>query len=125
MRRVGYWTRWGLALLVIAPLLEGCAPHLPTPIAQTSPLNGRLNTGTIVSVRQVSHGDDEGAITQIFTALGRSPVNSQNQAVELVIRRQDNSVTSIVQQQQPGQPSFTPGESVAIVEAAATIVRPE
>jgi hypothetical protein len=45
--------------------------------------------------------------------------------VELVIRRPDNSVTAIVQQQQPGQPGFVPGEKVAIVEAAATIVRPE
>ena len=126
MRRVQVWGQLGFALFVIAPLLEGCAAHnLPAPIAQTSPLNGRFSTGTVVSVRQVDRGDDDGAVAQIVTALGLPPARSQGQAVELVIRRRDNTVTSIIQQQHSGLPSFAPGENVAIVEAAATVVRPE
>ena len=126
MRLVQGWAQWGFALFVVAPLLEGCAAHhLPAPIAQTSPLNGRLSTGIVVSVRQVDTAANDGTVSQILTALGRPAARGQGQAVELVIRRQDNTVTSIVQQQRPGQPSFVAGENVAIVEAAATVVRPE
>ena len=126
MRRVRDLGRLGAALFCIAPLLEGCAAHhLPSPTAQTSSLNGRFSQGTVVSVRQVDRSDHDGAVAQILTALGRPSVQSQGQAVELVIRRQDNTVTSIIQPQAAGQPSFTPGEKVAIVEAAATVVRPE
>jgi len=126
MRRVRGLGRLGFALCSIAPLLEGCAAHhLPSPVAQTSSLNGRFSIGTVVSVRQVDRSDNNGAVVQILTALGRPSAPSQGQAVELVIRRQDNTVTSIIQPQNSGQPNFTPGEKVAIVEAAATVVRPE
>jgi outer membrane lipoprotein SlyB len=126
MRRVRGLGRLGFALCSIAPLLAGCAAHhLPSPLAQTSSLNGRFSTGTVVSVRQVDRSDNDGAVAQILKALGRPSAQSQGQAVELVIRRQDNTVTSIIQPQASGQPSFTPGEKVAIVEAAATVVRPE
>ncbi len=128
MRRVGGLRRLGFALCSIAPLLEGCAAHhLPSPVAQTSSLNGRFSLGTVVSVRQVDRSNNDGAVAQILKALGRpsAPSQGQGQAVELVIRRQDNTVTSIIQQQNSGQLSFTPGEKVAIVEAAATVVRPE
>ena len=126
MRLVQSWGRLGVALFVAALLLEGCAAsNLPPPIAQTSPLNGRLNTGTVVSVRQVNQSDDDGTVAQILDALGRPSPQSPVQAVELVIRRRDNTVTSIIQQQHAGQPNFTPGEQITIVEAAATVVRPE
>ena len=126
MRRVQGLGRLGFALFSIAPLLEGCAAHhLPSPVAQTSSLNGRFSIGTVVSVRQVDRSDNDGAVAQVLKALGRPSAPSQGQAVELVIRRQDNTVTSIIQPQNSGQPSFTPGEKVAIVEAAATVVRPE
>jgi outer membrane lipoprotein SlyB len=126
MRQVECWARWTSALLFIAPLLEGCAsPSQLAPVAQTSPLTGRFTTGTVISVRNIDSGDDEGAVVQILAALGQVPLSNRDQAVEIVIRRQDNTVTSIVQQQQPGQSSFVPGERVAIVEAAATIIRPE
>ncbi len=60
-----------------------------------------------------------------MTALSQTPINQGGPAVEIVIRRPNGTVTSIVQQQQAGQPSFMPGETVAIVEAAATIVHSE
>ncbi len=120
------YARWGMVLLLAAPLLEGCASGgLPAPTAQTSPLNGRFSTGTVVSIRQISPADQDGAVTQVLNALGQATAPDPEGEVELVIRRSDNSVTAIVQPQKPGQPSFVPGEKVAIVEAAATVVRPE
>jgi outer membrane lipoprotein SlyB len=118
--------RWAFPLLVMSPFLTGCARRtLPAPTAQTSSLQGRFETGTVVAVRNVNSGDGNNAVNQILTALGQTSVTGWKPAVEIVIRRRDNTVTSIIQSQQAGQPEFVPGEKVAIVEAAATVVRPE
>jgi outer membrane lipoprotein SlyB len=118
--------RWAFPLLAMGALLSGCAGHtLPAPTAQTSSLQGRFETGTVVAVRNVNSGDGNHAVNQILTALGQTPVTDWKPAIEIVIRRRDNTVTSIIQPQQAGQPEFVPGENVAIIEAAATVVRPE
>jgi hypothetical protein len=117
--------RWAFPLLVVSPFLSGCAGRtLPAPTAQTSSLQGRFETGTVVAVRNVNSGGNN-AVNQILTTLGQTSVTGWKPAVEIVIRRHDNTVTSIIQSQQAGQPEFVPGEKVAIVEAAATVVRPE
>jgi len=117
--------RGGVPLVVVL-LLQGCTGRaIPAPISQTSPLNGRFSKGTIVAVRKVDVGNHNGSVNTIMTALSQKPINQGGPAVEIVIRRADGTVTSIVQQRQAGQPSFMPGETVAIVEAAATIVHSE
>jgi outer membrane lipoprotein SlyB len=116
---------WAFPLLAMG-LLGGCAGRtLPAPTAQTSSLQGRLETGTVVSVRNVNSTNGNIGVNQILAALGQAPVTDWKPAVEIVIRRHDNTVTSIIQPQQTGQSQFVPGENVAIVEAAATVVRPE
>jgi outer membrane lipoprotein SlyB len=114
-------------LVYAAILLSGCAAHVvPPPVVQTSPIEGRLERGVVVSVRPVDPAADPAVTSAILTALGQAAAApSAPNSVEIVVRRQDNSVTSIVEQLAPGQPAFTPGESVAIVEAATTIIRPE
>ncbi len=119
--------RWGFALLAVAPMVTGCTQHaIPAPAAQISPLTGRFETGTIVAVRAVDAGSDINATNAILSALNEQPISGMpKQAVEILIRRQDNTVTSIVQQQQIGQTGLLPGQKVAIVEAAATVIRGE
>ena len=118
--------RRAFPLLAMGAFLSGCAGRtLPAPTAQTSSLQGRFETGTVIAVRNVDSGEGNTAVNQILTALGQTPVTGWKPAVEIVIRRRDNTVTSIIQPQQADQPEFVPGEKVAIVEAAATVVRPE
>ena len=119
--------RWMMPCVMTVLLLSACAAnHVPPrPIAQTSPVLGRAATGTVVSVRNVDLINDNGAVQSVLTALGEPVRPVPGPAVEIVIRRQDASVTSIIQSTGPGQPSFAPGEAVAIDEAAATVVRPE
>lgn len=118
--------RRAFPLLAMGAFLSGCAGRtLPAPTVQTSSLQGRFETGTVIAVRNVDSGEGNTAVNQILTALGQTPVTDWKPAVEIVIRRRDNTVTSIIQPQQADQPEFVPGEKVAIVEAAATVVRPE
>jgi len=113
-------------LVLAAALLSGCAAHvIPPPVVQTSPITGRLETGIVVSVRPIDPAADPAVTSAILSALGQTAPPAPQNTVEIVIRRQDHSITSIVQQQGPGQPAFTPGEPVTIVEAATTTVRPE
>jgi outer membrane lipoprotein SlyB len=126
MRSIHNLACWTFPLLSMSAFLSGCAGlTLPAPTAQTSSLQGRFETGTVISVRNVNSGDGNDSVNQILGALGQTPITGWKPAVEIVIRRRDNTVTSIIQPQQAGQPEFVPGESVAIVEAAATVVRPE
>jgi outer membrane lipoprotein SlyB len=115
-----------LALLAAVPALTGCAaPPRPTPVAQTSPLTGRMTQGTVVSVRTVDVAAGNTALAKVLTSLGQPAAASTPPAVELIIRRQDSSIVSVVQPQQAGQPVFALGESVNIAEAAATVVHPQ
>jgi outer membrane lipoprotein SlyB len=111
-----------LSFVWLAPLLAGCAGHMPP--AQTTSLTGQLHLGTVVSVRPAVFDGNEAATQKILVTLN-VPAPTGQDAVELVIRRQDNSVISIVQPAGPGQPDFVSGEHVTIVEAANTVVRPQ
>ena len=114
------------SLLAVSCLLAGCAAkHVAPPVAQTSPLQGRLNFGTVISVRNVMIAKKDGTTLSILSALGVAAPAGSWGGIELVIRRQDLTITSVIQRKEVGQPVFVPGERVAIAEAAATIVRPE
>jgi hypothetical protein len=60
----------------------------------------------------------------VLAALNQPALTTAGQQ-ELVIRRADNSVTSLVQAPGPAAPAFHAGEKIAIITAADTIVRPE
>jgi outer membrane lipoprotein SlyB len=115
----GRTCRW-LAFAGLMPLLAACAGHAP-PSAPAS--TGLLRLGTVVSVRPAIFDGDNQAAQKILTTLN-VPAPAEQNAVELVIRQQDNSVISVVQPAGPGQPGFVSGEHVMIVEAANTVVRP-
>jgi hypothetical protein len=107
--------------------VAGCASHVaPAPIIQASPLTGRLTTGVIASLRSIDADLDPALTNSIVTALGQTPVNpAAVSAVEIVIRRTDRTGTSIVEFAQTGAKTYAPGEKIAIVEAATTVIRPE
>jgi len=117
------------ALFVVsgAAILAGCAAHVvPAPVVQTSPISARLEAGVVVSVRPIDPSENIAITSAILSRLGQTAnLTSAQNSVEIVIRRRDDTVTSIVQQQRPDQASFTPGEAVTIVEAATTSVRPD
>ncbi|HTJ90289.1 MAG TPA: hypothetical protein VL356_08960 [Acidocella sp.] len=114
--------RW-LACLGLMPLLNACAGSMP-PGAQPSARAGQLHLGTVVSVRPATFDGDDAAAQKILATLN-VPAPADQQAVELVIRQQNDSVVSIVQPAGPGQPGFVPGEHVFIVEGGTTVVRPQ
>ena len=112
-----------LALLGALPLLAGCAARAPVqPLAQTSPLRGRLSTGTVIAVRPVDIPAGNAALARVLAGLGQPTASDPPPAEEVVIRRPDSSVVSVVEARQPG---FTPGERVNIAEAAATALHPQ
>lgn len=117
----GRTCRW-LAFAGLMPLLAACAGHAP-PTAE-APTPGLLRLGTVVSVRPAIFDGNNEATQKILTTLNVAAPAEQD-AVELVIRQQDNSVISVVQPAGPGQPGFVSGEHVMIVEAANTVVRPQ
>ena len=120
------WKTICLALLGALPLLTGCAARAPVqPVAQTSPLNGRLSTGTVLAVRPVNVAAGNAALARVLAGLGQPSASDPPSAEEVIIRRQDSSVVSVIETRQPGQPGFTPGESVDIAEASATALHPQ
>ncbi len=117
-RRVG---RYVLGLVAVFGL-AGCAGHaVPPATTQTSALGGAYATGTVLTLRQVNPQDV--ALTQtILTALDETNATVMPaQAVELLIRKNDGGIVAFLQS---GPPSFAPGEPVAIIEAAQTVIRP-
>ena len=113
--------RWP-ALIGLLPLLTACAASV-APSAPAPPTS-RLHLGTVISVRPASFDGDNEAAQKILATLN-VPTPTEQEAVELVIRRQDNSVISVVQPAGPGQPDFVSGERVMIVENTNTVVRPQ
>jgi hypothetical protein len=113
--------RTGAGLLA-SLILAGCtASALPPPTLTESPLNGGYTRGTIVAVRDADAG---AGVAGVLAALNE-PSRTAPGAQELVIRRADRSVTSLVQAPPPGEPPFRAGENVAIITASDTIVRRE
>jgi outer membrane lipoprotein SlyB len=110
----------GLAGLGLISLLTACAGGAPP---QTAP-TGLLRLGTVVSVRPARFDGDDSTARKILATLNVSAPTAQD-AVELVIRQQDNSVVTVVQPVGPGQPDFISGEHVQIVETANTVVLPQ
>jgi hypothetical protein len=136
MRRIGMCCQTGLSLglaMTLAALLAGCAASRVPPVPLTaSPHAGAYVEGTIVAVRDAAivAVRDAGAATgtiglvAVLAALNQPALTTAGQQ-ELVIRRADNSVTSLVQAPGPAAPAFHAGEKIAIITAADTIVRPE
>jgi hypothetical protein len=122
--------RWtpGLGFLCVLSLfLAGCATKpIPKPTAQTSPLTGRLSTGTVASVRTVDPSAGKAGIAAVLAALDQTGTTPTHPATEIVIRRPDKSAAAmVVPSAQAGSANFRAGEPVVIVEAAATVIRPE
>jgi hypothetical protein len=72
----------------------------------------------------VRDADAGAGVAGVLAALNE-PSRTAPGAQELVIRRADRSVTSLVQAPPPGEPPFRAGENVAIITASDTIVRRE
>jgi outer membrane lipoprotein SlyB len=105
--------------------LAGCAaPHVARVTVTPSPLSGAYMAGTIVAVRDTSAAVGSAGLAGVLGALHAPQVNAAG-AQELVIRRADRSVTSLVQSPQAGEPPFRAGENVAIITASDTVVRAE
>ena len=113
-----------LSIVWLTPLLAACTGARPAPAPQAASLTGQLRLGTVISVRPAVFDGNQAAVQKILGTLN-VPAPPEQDAVELVIRRQDNSVISIVQPAGPGQPDFVSGEHVMIVEATNTVVRPQ
>jgi len=112
-----------LPWLAAALALQGCAagPTAPVTTAQTPP----DNTGTVLAIRNVNVEGSNAAVNKILTTLGQPPANSPESAEEVIIRRPDHSVVSVIEPAQPGEPGFVPGETVVIVASTTTAIRPE
>jgi outer membrane lipoprotein SlyB len=113
----------GLALLAIALMLQACAAATTAPAtaSQTPP----ANSGTVVAVRNIRVDGRDPAVDKILAALGQPASNNPETAIEVIVRRPDNTIVSIIQPTQPAQPDFVPGERVAFLNTAAAAIRPE
>jgi hypothetical protein len=136
MRRIGMCCQTGLSLglaMTLAALLAGCAASRVPPVPLTaSPHAGAYVEGTIVAVRDAGAATGTIGLVAVLAALNQPALTTAGQPAlatagqqELVIRRADNSVTSLVQAPGPAAPAFHAGEKIAIITAADTIVRPE
>jgi hypothetical protein len=136
MRRIGMCCQTGLGLglaMTLAALLAGCAASRVPPVPLTaSPHAGAYVEGTIVAVRDAGAATGTIGLVAVLAALNQPALTTAGQPAlatagqqELVIRRADNSVTSLVQAPGPAAPAFHAGEKIAIITAADTIVRPE
>jgi hypothetical protein len=144
MRRIGMCCQTGLSLglaMTLAALLAGCAASRVPPVPLTaSPHAGAYVEGTIVAVRDAGAATGTIGLVAVLAALNQPALLTAGQPAlatagqpaqptagqqELVIRRADNSVTSLVQAPGPAAPAFHAGEKIAIITAADTIVRPE
>jgi hypothetical protein len=110
-----------ICMITAAALLTGCAAgRASAPAALTSALNGRYETGRVVAIRAID-ATAGGTARQVLAAL-RSPAGPiPDDQAEVIIRQADGTVNSIVEP----MGSIVNGEKVAIVEAAATVLRPE
>jgi hypothetical protein len=107
-----------------ALILAGCAANVPGPTLTESPLNGAYTLGTIVAVRDPAAAAGSAGLASVLAALNQ-PAGTAPGAQELVIRRADRSITSLVQIPAPGEAPFQAGENVAIITASETIIRRE
>jgi outer membrane lipoprotein SlyB len=122
--RMSFYPVRCMPLVAILALLEGCAGHsAPPPVAETSPLTGKLSAGTIVSVRHVDPQNNQDVTEAILNALGVKQIpTADGRYVEIVIRKENGTGTSIVQAQLAGHALPVQGGKVAIVEAAETVI---
>jgi len=124
MRRIIRRGRASISLTA-ALAVAGCAGALPPPSLTASPLQAGYTRGTIVAVRDTSAATGTAGLGAVLAALGQAAPPAAPPAQELVIRRADRSVTTLVQAAPPGEAPFHAGETVAIITAADTIVRRE
>lgn len=109
--------------MLLGALLSGCAGRvLPPPVAQTSALTGHMTAARISAIRVASLMPGNGGLDAVLAALGQTRPSGPVMGEELVLRRADGSATALAQ---PMQPGLTPGQDVTIVEAAATVLRPQ
>ena len=110
-----------LAVLALMAPLAACAGTGPAPApVDKSALIGRYTPGIVLAIRPVSLTPATPALVAVLTALGQPAPAAIPAAREILIRRPDNSTAAIIQ---PAAQHFAPGQAVAIVEAAGTVLR--
>jgi outer membrane lipoprotein SlyB len=115
--------RLGSYLLAISVLIgiDGCAPANPPKVA---PQPSAVSTGTILSIRAVN---PQAAVEPLRAALlaggsGGSHDNQDRPLVEFIVRADDGTLLSIVQQNEAG---FRTGDRVVIMrDNKARLERP-
>jgi len=118
-------------------LAQQCRPHLfialclsmaacaqaPIPQAppETSPLTGKITSGTVAAVRPVDINAPSGALTTVnavLTALREPPVTGPVRGSEIVVERENHTAISIA----TPDTNLNAGDQVSVVEAATTSV---
>lgn len=111
--------------LALAVALAGCAGHppLPPPAALPSPLTGRVTPGVIAAIRPAD-ASTPADVSAVLAALRLPAAAAPPPAVEILIRRGDGSDVAMVVAATQAQ-SLAPGQKILIIEAAATVLRPQ
>ncbi len=99
--------------------LASCAAPPPPP-PQPTPLVGRVTQGTVLAVRGISGADTGARLVQ--SALGLNPLEPQTGAHEILVGHDTGAVAVLLTQ--PGAAPLQPGQSVEIIEAADTALKP-
>ncbi len=106
-------------------LLPACAPpSIPAPESLSSPLVGRISAGSVLTIRPVVIPTNDSSFEMILAVLREAPVPQPSGAVEVLVRRRNGTVNSIVEPSNASA-SFPPGQGVSIVEAADTVLKPD
>jgi hypothetical protein len=110
----------GLGMLFAAACAQ---PSLPAPESLTSPLVGRLTSGSVLTIRAVAIPINDPSFELVLTVFREPPMANPPGAVEILVRRQNGAVSSMIEPSaEPAR--FQPGQSVSIVEAAQTVLQP-
>ncbi len=107
-------------LIALSFNLAACAqPAIPPAPAETSPLTGKITTGTVAAVRPVDINAPSGALTSVnavLIALGEAPATTPIHATEIVVERDNHTAISIATH----HTGLAQGDLVSVVEAATT-----
>jgi hypothetical protein len=109
-------------LIALSFNLAACAqPAIPPAPLETSPLTGKITTGTVAAVRPVDINPSSGAlitINTVLTALGEAPITGPVHGREVVVERGNRTAISIA----TPHTNLNTGDQVSVVEAATTSV---
>jgi len=106
-------------------VISSCTgPSLPAAQAQAPSVTVHVSSALVVAVRGGVQAANPAMTKLIMAAVGEAPPASGPAADEVILRRPDGSIVSVVQRQSAGQNEFVPGESVSITAAGETVLEP-